>query len=150
MYRVLIPYVYPIDMARFEVMVRENEDERGGQMRSCLEQVRRAASAVCRSVFRASNGEVRVTALMDSEDGSLSIECGPHSWKCGCALSTVLDVAYAIKYAANAMGISYRCNAPDALDTGGASEEHPSLFDPRKNIVMRMGVRNEIQDEKKA
>lgn len=116
-------------------------------MRSYLEQVRRSASAVCRSVFRASNGEVRVTSLMD-EDGDLFIECAPHSWMDGCALSTVLDVAYSVKYAAKAMGISYRCNAPYALETGGASEEHPSLLDPRKNIVMRMEVKKEVQDEK--
>lgn len=119
-------------------------------MRSCLEQVLRAASAVCRSVFRASNGEVRVTSLMDNKDGTLFIECAPHSWRGGCALFTILDVAYSVKYAANAMGISYRCNAPYALDTGGASEEHPSLLDPGKNIVMRMEFRKEIQDEEEA
>lgn len=113
-------------------------------MRRSPEQVLRAASAVCRSVFRASNGEVRVTSLIDNEGGTLFIECAPHSWRGGCALSTVMDVAYAVKYAAKAMGISYRCNAPYTLDTVAASEEHPSLLDPRKNIVMRMEVKGGI------
>ena len=45
---------------------------------SDLEQLQRAANGVCRAIFRASNGEVRVTALMDKDD-SFFIECAPHS-----------------------------------------------------------------------
>lgn len=35
--------------------------------RSDIKQLQRAANGVCHAIFRASNGEVRVTALMDME-----------------------------------------------------------------------------------
>lgn len=115
---------------------------------SDLEQVQWAATAVCHALFRASNCEVRVTALMD-KDGSFFIECAPHSWR-GCfALSTVLDVAYSVKYAAKAMGISYRCNSPYVLpNTGCASEKHSSLLESRRNIAMKMEIEKEVANEK--
>lgn len=103
--------------------------------RSDLEQVQRAATAVCHAIFRASNGEVRVTALMDKDD-SFFIECAPHSWRGYCAQSTIIDVALAVKHIAKIMGILYKFI--------------PIASHPECNTVLKMEIEKEVANEKES
>lgn len=100
-----------------------------------IEQLQWAASAVCHAIFRASNGEVRVTALMDKDD-SFFIECAPHSWRGYCAKSTVIDVAFAVKLIAKIMGILYKFI--------------PIASHPECNAVLKMEIEKEVANEKES
>lgn len=100
--------------------------------RSDLEQLQRAANGVCRAIFRASNGEVRVTALMDKDD-SFFIECAPHSWRGGCDYLTVIEVALAVKHIAKIMNILY--------------ELIPAAPFPDRNVVLKMKIEKDTVNE---
>lgn len=104
--------------------------------RSDFEQLQRAANGVCRAIFRASNGEVRVTALID-KDYSFFIECAPHSWRGGCAQSTIIDVALAVKRIAKIMGILYK-----RIPTHTYAEVNIS--------IIKMEIEKEVANEKES